>query len=123
MKKAYHRVEWDFLEACLLKMRHCSQSVDRVMKCVKTASLSVKFNGEPLPYFLPTRELRQGDRISPYLFILMTNTLSMLMKKAVNEGLSKASNLIGIALHFHIYYLLTTLSFWMGNWWNVKIWL
>ncbi|KAI3436989.1 Toprim domain-containing protein [Psidium guajava] len=86
MQKAYDRVEWDFLEACLLRMGFWSWWVDRVMKCVTSATLSVKLNSEPLPYFQPSRGLRQGDPLSPYLFILMANTLSMLMRKAVSGG-------------------------------------
>lgn len=65
MKKTYDRVEWDFLEACLRKMGFCEFWVNKVMKCVTSLSLSIKLNGEPLPYFKPTQGIRQGDRISP----------------------------------------------------------
>lgn len=74
-------------------MGFCSKWVDKVMTCVESASLSVKFNGDPLPYFQPSRGIRQGDHISPYLFILMANTLSTLMKKAVNDGTIKGIKL------------------------------
>lgn len=66
--------------------------VQRVMECVTFVSFSVKFNGEPLPYFQPTRGIRQGDPLSPYLFILMANTLTSLMRKAVQEGTLVESN-------------------------------
>lgn len=58
MKKANDRVEWDFLEACLLKMGFSEWWVNRVMKRVALVSFSVKFNGEPLPYFQPSRGIR-----------------------------------------------------------------
>lgn len=93
MKKAYNRVEWDFLEACLLKMGFCPIWVNRIMKCVTSAILSVNFNGETLHYFQPSRGLRQGDPISSYLFILMSNTLSMLTRKTVDEGMIKGIKL------------------------------
>lgn len=48
-------------------------------------SFSIKFNGEPLPYFRPSRGLRQGDPLSPYLFILMANVLSFLIRTTVED--------------------------------------
>lgn len=56
------------------------------MQCITTVSLSVKLNGEPLPYFYPTRGLRQGDPLSPYIFILVANVLSIIIKQAVDMG-------------------------------------
>lgn len=64
------------------------------MQCITTVSLSVKFNGEHLPYFHPTRGLRQGDPLSPHLFILVANVLSTLIINAVDMG-----NLRGITLN------------------------
>lgn len=89
MKKAYDRIEWDFLEACLLKFGFCAKWVNWIMQCVSTVTFSVKFNGEPLPYFQPSRGIRQGNLLSPYLFILVANVLSLLMKKAVAHGTIK----------------------------------
>jgi len=64
------------------------------MQCVNTTSLSVKFNGEFLSYFQPSRGLRQGDPLSPYLFILLANLLSTLITQAIDMG-----NLQGITLN------------------------
>lgn len=48
-KKAYNKVEWDFLDACLQRLSFCDKWVDRVMKCVKTISFNVC--GKPLHLF------------------------------------------------------------------------
>lgn len=56
------------------------------MQCVTTVTFSVIFNGEPLPYFQPSRGLGQGDPSSPYLFNIVTNVFSSLMKQAVDNG-------------------------------------
>lgn len=74
------------LQACLRKMGFSEQWVTWVMQCVSTVSFSINFNGESLSYFKPTRGLRQGDPISPYLFILVANVPSSLMKQAIIDG-------------------------------------
>lgn len=51
-----------------------------------TVSFSVKMNGEPLAFFHPTRGIRQGDPLSPYLLILVTNYLSSSMENGMTNG-------------------------------------
>jgi hypothetical protein len=58
-----------------------------VMICVHTANYAVLLNGSPVGQFFPTRGIRQGDHISPYLFLLCVEALSSLMTQADERGL------------------------------------
>jgi hypothetical protein len=60
--------------------------VSTIMKCVTTVSFSILINGQPTDKFVPQRGLRQGDPLSPYLFILCAEVLSGLLTKGQYEG-------------------------------------
>ena len=86
ISKAYNRVEWSFVECLLKKMGFHSKWVDLMMECITTVSYSIMINGEPSHTIHPSRGLRQGDHLSPYLFLLCTKGLHGLLTKAVASG-------------------------------------
>lgn len=83
MKKAYDRVCWDFLFQVLEKMGFNSGWIGWVKECVNTVKFSISANGEQVCNVSPCRGLRQGDPISPYLFLMVANVLSIMINKAI----------------------------------------
>lgn len=79
MLKAYDRVEWHYLEAMLNKLGFAKRFIQLIMKCTTSVRFTVKVNGEMLPFFTPSRGLRQGDPISPYLSLLCAKGLTSLL--------------------------------------------
>ena len=80
--KAYDRVEWGCLEKIMFKMGFHVKWIAIMMRCVSSVSYSIKINGRPQSHINPTRELRQGDPLSLYLFLICAEGLSTLLKKS-----------------------------------------
>ena len=58
------------------------------METIHTASYSVLINGEPQGFVKPTRGIKQGDPLSPYLFLLCAEGLSAMLMKTIQGILS-----------------------------------
>lgn len=80
-KKAYDRVDWNFLRLTLIDFGFPSQIVNFIMNCTTSKTLTLKWNSEKLESFAPKRGLRQGDPMSPYLFVLCMEKISLLIQQ------------------------------------------
>ena len=85
IEKAYDHIRWDFLLQIMERMGFGSKWISWINWCISTSSFSVLFNGSPTGFFRSSRGLRQGDPLSPYLFVIGMEALSCLLKR-VMEG-------------------------------------
>lgn len=83
LNKAYDRVCWDFMFKVLEKLGFDDRWIAWVKECVCSVKYSIVVNGGQVCNISPNRGLRQGDPLSPYLFLIVADVLSILMKKAV----------------------------------------
>lgn len=91
MAKAYDRMEWPFINVVLLVTGFPTNLIRTIMSCISTVSYQVLINGQSSGSFYPERGIKQGDPLSPYIFILCANVLSGLLHRE-----SQLRNLHGI---------------------------
>jgi hypothetical protein len=64
-------------------------TISLIMSCVRSSNLSVLWNGAKTDHITPSRGLRQGDPLSPYLFVLCMEKLSLSIQQKVLSGIWK----------------------------------
>lgn len=86
MSKAYDRIEWSFIRQVLQRLGFHANVISWIMECITTVSYSYLINDNVYGSVQPYRGIRQGDPLSPYIFILCGEVLSGLCSKAAREG-------------------------------------
>lgn len=89
LEKAYDRIEWSFLNQLLAFLDFSHTITKLILHCISSAQLSLIWNGKVLPSFQPSHGLRQGDPLSPYLFVLCMETLAHRIQQACTLQLWK----------------------------------
>nr|GEW13176.1 hypothetical protein [Tanacetum cinerariifolium] len=86
IQKAYDTVDWRFIKEVLIGFSFHDRMIGWIMECVSSTSFSISINGSLHGYFKGKRGLRQGDPLSPYLFTLIMEILTLMIKRRVRDS-------------------------------------
>lgn len=86
LSKAYDRIEWKFVEAIMRKMGFNDRWVSLLVHCLTSVRYKVLQGGSEIGPIVPSRGIRQGDPISPYLFIICHEGFTALINDYMRRG-------------------------------------
>ena len=84
--KAFDHVNWGFLSLLLERCGFLDKWRRWISFCISTVRFSILINGTPHGFFGSSRGLRQGDPLSPLLFVLVLEAVGRMLDKVVHEG-------------------------------------
>ncbi|XP_058752759.1 uncharacterized protein LOC131625939 [Vicia villosa] len=85
-EKAYDKVSWNFLRYMMQRMDFGHRWLKWMELLVFNSNMSILVNGSPTKEFTVSRGLRQGDPLSPFIFVLVAEGLAGLVKKSIEVG-------------------------------------
>ena len=95
IEKDYDHVNWRFLLLVLEKMSFGPKWRNWILFRISTVRMKVLVNGTPTEFFSTFRGLRQGDPLSPYLFVLMMEAFSNLISRVEEKGFIRGFKVMG----------------------------
>ncbi|GJX79556.1 RNA-directed DNA polymerase, eukaryota [Tanacetum coccineum] len=103
-EKAYDSVRWDFLDDILRKFGFGNTWCKWIQSCLRSSRGSILVNGSPTEEFQFCKGLKQGDPLSPFLFILIMESLHLSFLRVVDAGLFNGIKLDPSVIVSHMFY-------------------
>ncbi|GJR02159.1 RNA-directed DNA polymerase, eukaryota [Tanacetum coccineum] len=113
-EKAYDSVRWDYLDDVLKNFGFSDKWIGWIQSCLNSSRGSVMVNGSPTKEFQFHRGLKQGDPLSPFLFILIMESLYISVQRVVDAGMFKGIPLDTSFQLSHLFYADDVIF--MGQW-------
>lgn len=88
-EKTYDSVSWDFLNYMMERLGFCEKWRRWIRVCTFSGKCSMLVNGSPIKEFNIQKGLKQGDPLAPFLYLMVAEGLSGLMRNTVAMGLFK----------------------------------
>jgi hypothetical protein len=86
MENVFDKMEWNLILVIMQYLGFHATWIHRIKACISTTLFSILLSGSPYGLFAPKRGLRQGDPLSPFLFILGLEVFSRLLLKEERFG-------------------------------------
>uniref|UniRef100_A0A1D1ZAL7 LINE-1 reverse transcriptase n=1 Tax=Anthurium amnicola TaxID=1678845 RepID=A0A1D1ZAL7_9ARAE len=98
LRKAFDSVHRPFIYSMLQKMGFPMTFIHWIRSCLEAAKFSILFNGSPLGFFGSSNGIRQGDPLSPYLFVIAMEGFSALMQDKWSKGIIHVPSSNGVSI-------------------------
>eukprot|EP00253_Pinus_taeda_P023191 PITA_23191 len=93
LSKAFDSISWDYIQKNLRAFGFANAWIRWISNLISSSFFSILINGIPSSTFRPSRGLRQGDPLSPFLFIIMAEGLGRSINSAIRSQTLKGINL------------------------------
>ncbi|GJX74958.1 RNA-directed DNA polymerase, eukaryota [Tanacetum coccineum] len=118
-EKAFDSVRWDFVDDVLNKFGFGERWRTWIQSCLRSSRGSILVNGSPTEEFQFFRGLKQGDPLSPFLFILIMESLHISFQRVVDAGLFTGIKINSMVNLSHLFY--ADDAIFLGQWSELNI--